>query len=69
MKGASGEAKTRELKYRKIVEPAPQPLPLPLPPPNAGDADGRDPTLPPAPEAGGWAAAAKGRARNKPVFA
>ena len=33
MKGASRLAKTRELKYRKSIEPASQPLPLP--PPNA----------------------------------
>ena len=39
MKGASGVAKTRVLKYRKSFETAPPPPP----PPKAGDAYGRDP--------------------------
>ena len=39
MKEANGVAKTRELKYRKSVEPAP--------PPNAGDADETRPRPPP----------------------
>ena len=47
MKGASGVAKTRELRYhdRKGVEP--EPPPPPPPPPNAGDAYG--PAQPPGP--------------------
>ena len=59
MKGASGAAKTRELKYRKSIEPAPTPpLSLRLTP---ATPDGRDPTGPTPPSTlgtGGGAAAA-----------
>ncbi len=52
MKGAGGVAKTRELEFRKIVEPPPQPTPASNDSPG-GDDDGRDPT--PPPNAGRWA--------------